>query len=165
MVENAHHEIHNGRSFGYSEVVELAGDATRDIQITTGAGARYAHFSFEFYAEAETEWWMWENVGIVLAGTTVTPLNYRRSSTNTSVLTIKYIDNASLALANADTTTATATLLSHGFMAGGKKAGGSAATRREWILKPSEDYLIRFDATAAGYVSYALDWYEHTDKS
>ena len=159
-----HHEIHGGSGYDYTEVVDLAGDAVRDIQSTTPSGKKHAHLVIDFFCEAETEYWLYENVTINVAGTAITPRNHNRNYDDASILTLKYIDNASVANANSDTAVAAATLLEHAFIGAGKKVGGGASSREEWILKPSEDYTVRWDASSAGYVSYHLDWYEHTQR-
>lgn len=166
VVDYAHHEIHGGNAFSHREVVDLTLNAVRDIQITTPAGLKNPHFTFEFSAEDEVEWWLYENVSIVQAGTAWTPVNHRRTSSKTSGLNCASIDNTSISNANSDTAVAGATTLAHGRVGTGGffGGGGSAAARDEWILKPSEDYCIRFLALGAGYISYHLDWYEHTDK-
>lgn len=160
-----HHETHGGSNYDVTETVDLVQDNTRDIQITTPAGAKLGHFVLDWWTAAETEWWFWENVTIAQAGATITPRNHRRDAADDSIMTVKYIDNTTLTNANIDTETGSATLLSHGITGAGKKIGGTSETREEWILAPSEDYLIRWDATAAGLVSYHIDWYEHTDKA
>ena len=165
IVDYPHHEIHSGSGYDYTEVVDQAQNAVRDIQITTPAGAKWAHLTINFFCEAETEFWLWENVVINTPGTEVTPRNHNRNSGDSSMLTVKYIDNSSLANANSDTDASGATQLEHQFVGAGKKIGGNTSSREEWILKPGEDYTIRWDATDAGYVTYHIDWYEHTDKS
>ena len=163
-IEYEHHEIHEGESYEYSEVRDQTIDHVWDIQITTPNTTKWAHFTFEFDSEKETDWYFYENPVIVLAGTAVTPLNHNRNSTNTTGLVIKTITNTTTGNANADTTVAAATLLMHGISGDGKKAGGQGGSRHEWILDQNQDYVLRFIATAAGYVNYHLDWYEHTSK-
>lgn len=158
-----HNEIHRGSSYEYTEVRDQTIDHVYDIQITTPNTTKWAHFTFEFDSEKEIDWYFYENVNIILAGTGVTLLNHDRNSTNTSGLTAKVITNTTTGNANADTAVAAATTLMHGVSGDGKKVGGQGGSRHEWILKQNEDYCIRFIATAAGYVSFHLDWYEHTN--
>jgi len=164
-IDYAHHEIHGGSTYDYTEVFELTNGQVLDIQVTAPAGTKYAHLIYDYLTEKETEFWMWENVAINTPGTAVTPRNHRRPSADSTMLTIKYIINADLTDANADTVVAGATQLVHTITGeGGKKgSGGSAGSREEWILKP-EDYSFRWEAKADGYVALHLDYYEHTDK-
>lgn len=163
-IEYEHHEIHGGSHFECINVVDLAINNVRDIQITTPNTTKWAHLIFTFDTEAETDWYLYENVTINTPGTGVTPFNNDRNSANTSDLTVAVIDNTSTANANADTAVAAATELMHGIAGAGKKSGGGETRAQEIILKQNEDYTLRFIATAAGYVDYNLQWYEHVSK-
>lgn len=156
-------EIHAGESYEYSEDKDQTMNHVYDIQITTPNTAKWAHFAFEFDVEAETDWYFYENPNIIAAGTAVTPLNHNRNSTNSAGLIIKIITNSTIGDANGDTAVAAATILRHGVAGAGKKVGGYGGTEHGWVLKENEDYLIRFIATAAGHVSWHLDWHEHAD--
>lgn len=158
-----HHEIHNGNMFSYIEVEDLALNNVVDIQITTPNTTKWAHFTFSFDTESETEWWLWENVTINVAGTAVTEINLNRNSATVNTTTLAKITNTTLANANADTAVAAATQIAHGISGSGRKALGSATHENEVMLKQNEDYTLRFEATAAGYVSWNISWYEHTD--
>ena len=162
-IEYEHHEIHEGDSYEYTEIKDQTQDHVYDIQITTPNTTKWAHLTFEFYVEAETDWYFYENVTIATPGTAVTPLNHDRNSTNSAGLVVKVITNTTTANANSDTTVAAATTLMHGTSGAGKKVGGEGASRHEWILKQNEDYCIRWIATTAGRVNWHLDWYEHTN--
>lgn len=156
-------KIHAGDSYGYWEVVDQTESHVYDIQITTPNTTKWAHFTFEFEVESETEWYFYENPNIILAGTAVTLLNHERNSTNSAGLTVKVITNTSTANANADTAVAAATTLMHGIAGSGKKVEGRVANGHEIILKQNEDYCLRLIATAAGHVTFHLDWREHTN--
>lgn len=158
-----HHEIHCGDSYGYSEVKDQTQNHVYDIQITTPNTTKWIHMTGTFDVESETDWYFYENVNIILAGTAVTPLNHDRNSTNSSGLIIKVITNTTTGNANADTAVAAATILLHGIAGAGKKVGGQGGQRNEFILKQNEDYCLRFIATTAGYVSFRLTWYEHAN--
>ena len=162
VMEYEHFEIHAGDSYGYSETVDQTVAHVYDIQITTPNTTKWAHFTYNFEVENETDWYFYENVNIILAGAAVTPPNRDRNSTNTADLILKVITNISTATANADTAVAAATILSHG-ITGDKKVGGEANGRHEIILKQNEDYSLRFIATVAGWVTFHLDWYEHVN--
>jgi len=43
--------------------------------------------------------------------------------------------------------------------------GGSSKRSNEIVLRSSEDYSLRFEASTAGYTDYILEWYEHTPKN
>jgi hypothetical protein len=162
MLTYEHHEIHSGSRFSYIEVEDQAINAVTDIQITTPDTTEWAHFTLKFSTESETEWWVYENVTINVAGTAVTAINRDRNSAHANTTTLAKITNTSLANANADTAVAGATIVAHGISGAGRD-GGSLSQEDEIILKQNEDYSIRFEASAAGYVSWNIVWYEHTN--
>jgi len=162
-IEYEHHEIHSGSHFFISDVADIAINTVFDIQFTTPNTTEWVHFTFKLDCEAETEWYIYENVTIVTPGTGITPLNNNRNSAHASTATVASISNTSVANANADTTVAAATVLMHGIIGAGR-SGGDDQRSREIILKQNEDYCFRAIANAAGYVDFTMDWYEHTDK-
>ncbi len=162
-LESPHHQIHEGKHFQYSEVVNLPINNVLDIQITTSNTPEWAHMTAEFDVENETEWWVYENVTINVAGAAVNEYNTNRNSVNAATVVLATITNANIANANADTAIAGATFLFHGIAGAGKKVGGQGSSRQELILLQNEDYTLRFEATAAGYISFLLRWYENTN--
>jgi len=164
VVIHEHAKIHGGDHYIISDVVDLAINNVFDIQFTTPNTTKWGHFVFKISAESETEWYIYENVTINLAGTTITPINNNRNSANTSAMTVAGISNTSVANANTDTAVAGALQVEHGIIGAGRDAGADDRDA-ELVLKQNEDYTIRFIATAAGYVDYVLSWYEHTDKN
>lgn len=159
-----HHEIHLGVNYEITEVANLAINNVRDIRITTPNTTEYGHFIFGIIGENETEYYLYEGVTIVTAGTLITPINNNRNSANVSSMIVDYIDNTSVSNANADTTVAGATTLKHGVL-GSNRDGGENSHDREIILKANTVYCMRLIANAAGYINYDLSWYEHTDKN
>jgi len=157
-----HHELHDGDHFFIEDVSDIAINNVLDIQWTTPNTTEWLHFNFVLNCEAETEWFIYEGVTIVLAGTTITPINNNRNSLHTSSSAIASIANTSVANANSDTTVAAATLLAHGIVGAGQD-GGVIAREREIIMKQNTKYCMRAVATAAGYVNFYMGWYEHTN--
>ncbi len=168
-----HHEIHAGSDYDITEVYELPGDDLLDIQITTPAGTKLAHLTIDFFCEQPCEWWIYEDVEIKVAGTSITPRNHRRDAGDSSTLVAAYQINTSLANAEADTDTSGGIYVAHGKAGdtggGGKKATsspGGGDSREEWVLLADTEYSLRFDNLTgdSGYVAFHLDYYEHTDK-
>ena len=159
-----HSEIHGGSSYEYTGYKDQTVNHVWDIQLSVGGSSKVPHLTFEFDVESATLWHFYEDVNIILAGTTYTPPNHLRSTDKTTNLTVAYITNTTLGNANADTAVAGATTLSEGIAGSGKKVGGQDGSRHEWILNQNMDYCFRWIATAAGYVSWHLDWYDHNDK-
>ena len=162
-IEYEHHEIHEGSSYTIIDVVDMANGAVRDIQITVPNTTKLPHIVFSFVNESEVEWWVYEDVTINVAGAVVLMNNNNRNSTNLATTMLAEIDNANIAAANADTVVAAAVEIYHG-MSGAGKDSGEHEHNHEIILKRNEEYTFRFVANAAGYVSYHIDWYEHTSK-
>jgi hypothetical protein len=160
-VDYAHHEIHAGDAYEMYEVFDQSINNVVDIQITTPATAKLAHFVIDFETQSETLWFIYENVDIILAGTPFIPPNCNRTSVNVSGLVIANSLNTSLANANLDTDPAAATVLRSGISGSGRDSGAKTS-RNEIILAPSEDYCIRFIASTAGYVNTRFTYYEHT---
>lgn len=157
-------EINDGRMYEVHSVRDQTVNHVWDIQMTAPAIGREIHLMKMFEVEAETEWYFYENVNIILAGTAVTPINRNRNSINVSDLIVATITNTSVANANADTAVAGATVLDNGILGAGKKVGGDFWGNHKWILKKGEDYCLRFIATAGGFVNYKLDWHEHLNR-
>jgi hypothetical protein len=90
----------------------------------------------------------------VVGGTSVTPINNNRNSTNTSSLTIVK-----------DPTSITDGTRIAGFLAGANRQSGFNNREREVILKQNTTYLFRFTSLANNNaVSFCGEWYEHTNK-
>ncbi len=172
-VDYAHHEIHGGSGWDITDTATLPAADVLDVRLTTAAGLKYAHMTLEYHSEDETEWWWYENVTMTTAhgagGDVVdlTPRNHRRPSGDAgTIITTSYIVNTSIANANSDTGIGSAIALAHGQQGAGRNDAASGGSREEWIMKPSEDYSLRFFDVggSAGYIAFHLDWYEHTDK-
>jgi len=164
VIEYDHHEIHSGSHYTICDYADLAINSVFDMQWTTPNTTKWAHFTYNLSCEAETEWIIYEGATINVAGTTVTPINNNRNSANTSGMTIATISNTSLALANADTAVAGATLLERGIV-GARRSGGITSRSGELVLKQNTIYCFRSIANAAGYVNFCVDFYEHTNKN
>ena len=77
---------------------------------------------------------------------------------------MKYELQTNLAAANTDTDVTAATLIQSGISGAGKD-GGEAARTSEVVMKQNTLYCLRATATAAGFVNFNMQWYEHTDKN
>lgn len=161
-IDYSHHEIHAGSHFFISDVVDLSINNVFDMLFTTPDTAQWIHFTFTLSSEAETDWYIYEGAVETVEGTAVTPRNNNRNSATASAAVVHTHTNTSLANANSDTDVTGATLLAHGIMGAGK-TGGSENRESELILDQNKVYCFRAIATAAGYVDFVAQWYEHTD--
>jgi len=159
-----HHEIHSGSHYfvrGYQDLsINNVLDFTWQMPNTT----KWIHWTWEISTESETNWLVYENVVATnpLANA-ITARNSNRNSANTSGATMRFELQTSLANANADTNVAGATLLSSGISGAGRSAG-QVTRGNEMIMKQNTLYCLRAIASAAGYINFTMEWYEHTNK-
>jgi len=156
-IDYEHHEIHGGGHFFISDYATFSAVQGRDFQVTTPAGSKHAHMTFEFASTGACTLDVYEGA-TVGAGTGITAINSNRNSSNTSILTLQYDGAVSVAgtkiLGNA-----------WGFAEKPSKATGGAVSREnELILKSSTTYRFNLQSDSnANIVSFSGQWYEHTD--
>ena len=171
IIDYVHHEIHGGSGWDITDKTNLPADDFLDIRITTAAGTKYAHLTIEYHSEDETECWLYEGVTLTMAhgsATALTPRNHRRPSGDSgTIITASYVVNTTLANANSDTGIGDAIEIAHCQQGAGRNSPTSGSSREEWILAADTNYSLRFEdiGGSAGYISWHLDWYEHTDKN
>lgn len=163
IIDYNHHEIHAGSHYFIQDVEDLPINNVFDMQWTTPDTTKWSHFTFTLATEGETSWYIYEGATISTAGTAITPRNNNRNVADNSTQVIAGILNTSLANANADTAVGAATELAHGILGAGK-TGGAEDRSLEIILKQNTIYCMRAIATAAGFVNFRVEWYEHTNK-
>ena len=161
-IDYSHHEIHAGSHFNHAEIVDLAINTVRDIRFITPNTTKWCHLTFSVTCEAKTDFCLYEGATTITAGTGITLFNNDRNSATTSTCTANYIDNGSLADANADTMVTTC--IDHVIIGSGRTAG-FIDREQEIILKQNTTYCFRFIANTAGYVNYRIQFYEHTNKT
>lgn len=164
IINYEHHEIHDGSHYTIRGVQDLTANKVLDFTWLMPNTTKWIHWLWNIDTESETDWKIYETVVATnpLANI-VTPLNSDRNSTNTSGTTMKYEVQADLAAANADTNVTGATLISSGISGAGKTAG-RVDRSHELIMKQNTLYCLRATASSAGYINFAMSWYEHTNK-
>ena len=162
VIDHAHHEVHDGNHYFVQEAVDLAINEVYDLRFTTPDTGEWAHLTFVLTSESELNWLIYEGVTISVSSTPKVPYNSNRNSSNTSSMELQPITNTSVANANSDTAVAAATKIAEGIIGAGKD-GGFVGGVDEIVLKQNTDYTFRGIATAAGYISFKMGWYEHTD--
>jgi len=159
-----HHEIHAGDHYFVRGYQDLAITNVLDMTFLTPNTTKWVHWIWEIATESETNWLVYEGASVTNAlTTTVTIRNSNRNSANTSGVVLKYEKQADLATANADTNVGSAILLSSGISGAGKDAGRAERTN-EMIMKQNTLYCLRAIATAAGYINFTMEWYEHRNR-
>lgn len=156
-IEYEHHEIHSGSSFTVSYSADIGNGANLDIAVITPDTTKYAHLTYEFDVEAESDFKIYE-AATLTAGTAIAAYNRNRNS----------LTAATTSVTHTPTSITTGTTIIRDFHIGsGRTWGGGDRAQHEFILKRNTKYLIRLtNATANNnYMAIKLDWYEHTDKT
>ena len=157
-IDYAHHEIHTGSHFMYTDSVEL-GAASQDYLITTPNTTKWAHMIFVMDGSAITQFRLYE--GSDKVGTTdVAVGNNNRNSTTLPGVTIHKGTSGG---------TTDGTLI-HQYKGGSatNQSRGESGSRNdeEIILKQNTKYILRVTAFAADTLTnIKLEWYEHTDRT
>lgn len=162
-IDYAHHEIHSGSHFEYTEY-DAALDATNtiDVLITVPNTTKWPHMIFSVDGALQTLVQVFETCTHT-AGAAKTPYNNNRNSAtaNTTLLNVSNDDAA-------DGTAILQTMfgISTGVGNNSIVSGGGARGDNEMILKQNTKYLFRVTSfTDDNVVSLKLVWYEHTDKN
>ena len=159
-----HHEIHSGSHYFVTGYQDLSINNVLDFTFQMPDTTKWIHWTWKISTESETLWQIYETaVATNPLANAVTPRNSNRNSGNTSGTTMKFELQTNLAGANADTNVTGATLIASSISGAGKESGMSNRTN-ELILKRNTLYCLRATATAADYISFDMEWYEHTDK-
>jgi len=158
-IDYAHHEIHAGSHFEYTDCLPLASAGTQDYLITTPNTTKWAHFSWDVEGSAITAVDFYEATD--KTGTTLqTVFNNDRNSATTATVTVhKGVSGG---------TTDGTKIWCHksGSSTGASRSGASSETNNEFILKQNTKYLIRITSgTADNLVNLTIGWYEHTNNS
>lgn len=156
VIDYAHHEIHGGSSFTADYTVELGNGATIDILVITPNTTKWAHMEYNLLCELETELKIYEGVTTSNDGTGLTEFNRNRNSATAATTVVSHTP----------TVTNTGTLIRTKHFGTGKTSGGEAREIGEFILKQNTKYLYRITnaTTSNNYISFILNWYEHTNR-
>lgn len=159
VIDNAHHEIHEGEtaivSYKSPDASPLADNATIAFLITTGAREAHVVARLGFGGDCEIE--IYE--GTTYTGGTGTAMTVLAKNRNLPL-------RAGYATVRRDiTVTGVGTLLFNFFFpggSGGNAQGVSDDTRDEWPFKPSTNYMIRVTNRAGNAQpgALAIEWYE-----
>lgn len=161
-IDYAHYGVHSGSSYVVKSWSDRANNEVVDAQITTPNTLEWVHMFANFSTESEFMYYIYEGATINVVGVAQTPRNRDRNQADVSVLTVAVIENATVALANADTPVAGATLIFEGVTGAGRKIGGGERAEEEFILKQNTIYCLRLVANAAGWADFEINYYEHT---
>jgi hypothetical protein len=164
-VEYEHHEIHSGSHYFVQSYADLAINHVLQFTWQMPDTTTWTHWKWSIYVENETLWQVYEGGTINNAlANAITPLNNNRNSANTSGTTMRYEDHGNLAAADTDVDISGATLIESGIAGSGRDAG-NAERNSELVLDQNGLYVLRATATAAGFINFNMQWYEHSDKN
>jgi hypothetical protein len=156
VLDIAHQRLHEGRAFiafkFYSSADTLANNTTASIAIACAQGCEM-HMLVQAECGGSSEFYWYEG-STVSSGTAFTPINRKRSSTNTS--------NAAV-LINPTIGNAGTLLLARSIPGGaGVFAGGGSDYAFEYVLKDLTTYLFQLKNTSgsARAAHLLLEWYE-----
>lgn len=146
VLDAEHYQIHAGVFFSNRHFTTLGAAGSQDYLIKVGA-SKNLHFKFEIGCEDGLRWYLYENPTITANGTALALFDHDRQAAATSTA----------AFYHTPTNSALGSLIDTGYIG----ANGSYRSEEEWILKKSEDYIIRLlDRGAGGDVSFRPEWYE-----
>jgi len=158
-IDYAHHEIHAGSHFFYTDYDSDVDTASpKYYRITTPDTEKWGHMIFVLYSEGVGTWQLFENPTVNAAGTAATVFNSNRNSATTATIVVAYDP----------TSTADGTLLKTWRTGSGTTAptriGSENRSDNEIILKQNEDYFLKFTPDSDNSkTKVELEWYEHTD--
>ena len=164
VIDYEHHEIHSESHYFVTGYQDLSINNVLDFTWQMPDSTTWSHWTWRISTESETLWQIYEvAVATNPLANAVTPYNNNRNSGNTSVTTMKFELQSDLAAANADTDVSGGTLIASGISGSGRD-GGFVDRSHEVILKQNTLYCLRATASAAGFISFDMQWYEHQNK-
>ena len=158
-IDYAHHEIHSGSAFFYTDKVTINAAGTQVYLITTPNTTKWAHFTFLASGSAITQIDFYE--GADRTGTTAqTVFNHDRNSATTATVVV----HKDISAGSTDGTLIWTRL--SGSATAQSRTGDEAEHGAEIILKQNTKYLLRItSSTNSNLTNLKLDWYEHTNKT
>ena len=156
-----HAELHGGNLFSYEDAVEVAASTTILFTITTPNTAKHSHLGFLVDGKSEFELRGYIDATPATAGTAPTApgiINRNGNSTNTTGLVIR----GGVAVGVGDI----GDIFMRKHSGNGKQVGGVVGTVNELILKQNTVYLFALEnfSTSANWLSWIVEWYDHTDR-
>lgn len=141
--------------FSVADGSPVADDASIELWVDVPAGTT-PHISWTFWAGGLAQGYVYEGPTVSAEGTTITPLNRDRASSNTPGITVKHtptVTDIGTAIHDGDWM---------GGTAGARKGAGDERAAQELRLAPSTTYLWRLTARVNNIrLGIELDWYEH----
>jgi hypothetical protein len=158
-IDYAHHEVHAGSHFMYTDSFELGSAATQDYLIVTPDTTKWAHMLFDMDASAIAMFQLYEDSTHTSTDAQTTGNNNRNSDVAATTLIYK----------GSSTDTEDGNLI-HEYKGGSatnqSRSASLARNDSEIILKQNTTYTLRYTSYAASNLcNLRLEWYEHTDRT
>jgi len=161
IIDQEHHEIHEGGHFFVCGETTLGSGSTVDFQLTTPNTTKWVHMTFSFESTQEVLLEIYEDADVDSDGGAVTAYNNNRNSSNTTSLVLLQTDGTV-------NTVGTKILAQRSGVAGNvnKARQGVGSRDNELILKQNSTYRFIFTSGgASNNFSYCGEWYEHQNKT
>jgi hypothetical protein len=163
FIDYDHHQLHEGETFHWDVVgtAGLAAGSSKDILFTvpnitipannTAVGL-CPHFRFEVIADSYSQGFLYEAPTVTGAGTSRTPTRMERNGSYTPKMTIQ--EDPTISVVGTQ-------IYQMLLVSGTNKAGSTATSAVEFVLKNNTSYLFRFTSQTNG-CKYLLrfHWYE-----
>jgi len=158
-LDYAHHEVHEGSHFFYTNSLDLGSGISQVYLLTTPDTTKWVHMTFNYEHIAVLQFALFEGADRV--GTTLqTAFNNNRNSLNTPGLVV----HKGISGGTTDGVQMVNDLF--GYSSGNSRVGGGDRNDHELLLKQNTKYLIRLtSSTADQLIVLRLIWYEHTSKT
>jgi len=152
-IDTVHSEIHKGNHFFIAGHQDVGAGSSIDFTVVTTTGVK-VHLLFEIEGTDAVSVEAYEDVTVDVQGTSATPQNNDRNSSNSSQVTVRV----------GDTFSDTGTKFSERY-SGARKVTGFLDREEELILKENTTYLFRIknESTSTNHISYYGKWYEVED--
>ena len=159
-IDYAHSEVHSGSSYVVCDVQSVS-TTTMKWQITTPNSTKYSHMVFDIECTGEAYVLVTEGSDRT-DGTALVEINRNRVGTPSVAGTI--VTRTPTGGATDGATTIMARRVGATGVGNKTLSGGGNRGLNEYVLKPNTKYVVSVTTYAAVFVSFCVDWYEHTNK-
>lgn len=159
-IDFAHHEVHDGDSYMYHDVVTMGSGSVVEYMIITPNTSEWAHLGHSLDSVGPITMEVIEASGSRSGSTIQVTYNRNRNSTNVPGVKVYKITTGS------ETITGSRIVWWSGGTDTNKTTNGAqVGSANEKILKQNTRYIYRLTSgMASNVVSISLDWYEHTNR-
>lgn len=164
MLDNSHHELHDGNHYHFSKPWDLGDGEVYAIQIVTPNSTKLAHFLFKVLGALHTKVQFFEGATHTSSTDyTSDAVNRNRNSSNITDLEVHVTGTDG---SNGTTLFNSQFGIDAGLGFGFIASGGESRNDQEWLLASNCTYLILITSlTAANAGTIIMEWYEYASVS